>query len=440
MGLRKGTDVQGTIDSISQNVRMRGVNLWMLVCSAILASIGLDMNSTPVIIGAMLISPLMTPILGVGIGIAIFDLKLLRRASTSLALAAGLGLLTSTTYFAVSPLGELTAELSSRTTPTLLDVGVAFFGGIAGIVATSRRDSTTAIPGVAIATALMPPLCTAGFGLANASSSIFLGAFYLFFLNAVIIAIATYLMAVLLQFPRRTAVDGGTDANVKRLVIGFAILTVIPSGLIFYNVLEKLRVERNVKAFVNTECLRDDRQPLKWELVEDTDPQTLKVYLVGSDIAPEEQRSLQARLADYGLGYLSFKPIQLNVPPEDFKRLSTVESNLTEDVRLLKAVAEQRSATIGELQSRLDALAAVADPKQRLLTELPARIKEVVSAEWQTDDASGAPVLAVTFRDETPPRLRALLIKRIAFQVRNVTGEEAASVIEKAAPAPLPEN
>jgi uncharacterized hydrophobic protein (TIGR00271 family) len=197
--IRNGTDVNGTIEEISENAQFRGSNIWMLFCSTLLASIGLDLNSTAVIIGAMLISPLMSPILGVGLGVAIFDKLLLRSAFKSLFIATTISLGTSALYFFVSPLGELTQEIAARTTPTLLDIGVAFFGGVAGIVAGSRLSKTSAIPGVAIATALMPPVCVAGFGIAKTDSSIFLGAFYLFFINAFFISLATYLICVFLR-------------------------------------------------------------------------------------------------------------------------------------------------------------------------------------------------------------------------------------------------
>ncbi len=179
---------------------MRGYSLWILVCSTILASIGLDTNSTAVIIGAMLISPLMSPILSVGLSVAIHDKQVLTRSLQNLLIAVAISLSASVIYFFLSPLGEPTPELQARTFPTLLDLMVALFGGISGIVSISRHEQTNAIPGVAIATALMPPLCTAGFGIATANWNYFFGAFYLFFINAVFISLATYLIVRFLHF------------------------------------------------------------------------------------------------------------------------------------------------------------------------------------------------------------------------------------------------
>ena len=176
-GLRSGTDVEATVARIPNGVELRGANFLILLCASMIASIGLNTSSVAVIIGAMLISPLMGPILGIGLGIAIHDRALLLGAFKTFGGAVAISLAASLIYFWVTPITKLTPELVARTSPTLLDVGVAFFGGVAGIIAGSRRETTTAIPGVAIATALMPPLCTAGYGLAVGSWPIFWGAF-----------------------------------------------------------------------------------------------------------------------------------------------------------------------------------------------------------------------------------------------------------------------
>ena len=177
--------------------------MWLLVGAAALASIGLDTNSTAVIIGAMLISPLMSPILGIGLSVGIHDKQLLVRSSRNLAIAVVLSLAASFIYFSISPFANPTAEIEARTYPTLLDVMVALFGGVAGIISSSRSGPSNALPGVAIATALMPPLCTAGYGIATQQWNYFGGAFYLFFINAVFISLATFLIVKYLQFPEK---------------------------------------------------------------------------------------------------------------------------------------------------------------------------------------------------------------------------------------------
>ncbi len=218
LSLRATSDFEKTRSTISNGVSLRGYNLWILLCSSILASIGLDTNSTAIIIGAMLISPLMSPILGIGLSVAIHDKQLFGRSLRNLALAVIISLLASVIYFLLTPLGQITSEEHARTFPTLLDVLVALFGGVAGIVSISRHDQTNAIPGVAIATALMPPLCTAGFGLATMQWSYFLGAFYLFFINAVFISLATYLIVKYLHFPEKEFVNKKIAAEIFLLV------------------------------------------------------------------------------------------------------------------------------------------------------------------------------------------------------------------------------
>ena len=174
------------VESIRNGVEFKGTNLWILIFAIFIASLGLNVNSTAVIIGAMLIYPLMGPIMGIGLGVGINDFELIKKAFRNLLIATIFSVLTSTLYFLLSPLNEARSELLARTTPTIYDVLIAFFGGMAGIVASSTKLKGNVIPGVAIATALMPPLCTAGFGLANGNMHYFFGAFYLFFINSVI--------------------------------------------------------------------------------------------------------------------------------------------------------------------------------------------------------------------------------------------------------------
>ncbi|MCB0625235.1 MAG: DUF389 domain-containing protein, partial [Saprospiraceae bacterium] len=178
---QEGLDREGTIVDIKNNKRMRGANAWLLMCSIMVASLGLDLNSPAVIIGAMLISPLMSPILGIGLAVGINDREMLTISLQHFGIAIGIALATSFIYFQLTPLGDVTSEIEARTAPTFLDVLVAFFGGIAGIISGSRRDKSNAIPGVAIATALMPQLCDTGFGLDNGEWEIMLNYFYLFF-------------------------------------------------------------------------------------------------------------------------------------------------------------------------------------------------------------------------------------------------------------------
>lgn len=434
VSISKGTDAPGTIESISHSVGVRGTNIWMLICSALLASLGLDLNSTAVIIGAMLISPLMSPILGVGLSVGILDRPLLRDALKNLALATFISLAASFLYFLISPLGELTPELSARTTPTILDVGVAFFGGVAGIVAGSRRDKTSAIPGVAIATALMPPVCTAGYGLAKFSSSIFLGAFYLYFINAFFISLATYLMVIWLKFPKHEELDEARAVQVRRFIIGFAIVMIIPSGLIFYNVLDKLKFDRGVKSFVNTEIRNDDRQPVQWNVVNSAQPPELKVYTVGRAATPGEKEKLQAKLADYGIGTLQLKIVPLNVSPDEFDRLAfSIDTDISQQIKLIQSVEEERKSEIEQLKADVAQLKENTDPYLIFLKEVKRSFPEITDAFWQAPASRAADptrFLVVVFAGATSDANRSAIKNRILDLAKTKLENESIQIVE----------
>ncbi len=444
--LKGGTDAEGTIEEITKNVKLRGVNVWMLVCSAILACIGLDVNSTAVIIGAMLISPLMSPILGVGLGVAIQDRRLLIDALKNLGLATFLSLLTSYIYFFISPLGDATAEINARITPTILDVGVAFFGGVAGIVAGSRRDKTNAIPGVAIATALMPPICVAGFGLAKMSSTVFLGAFYLYFINSVFISLATYLISVMLKFPKHEAVDQNQYTTMKRFIIGFAILVTIPSALIFYHVLDKLRFDKNVKNFVSTEVRTDHRRPIQTEILDTTQPRTLKIYTVGQAVSDEDRKKLQDKLSEYSIGGLQLKLMQLNVSPDEFERLtSDVQTNLSDKLGVLQSSEDEQKTTIEVLKAQIADLKDDAQPDKAFLKEIKWLFPEVAEIDWQKpttdtpeDTSNQFKTLVVTFKEGIEDATKTSVRARMLRLAQNRFGDTKFNVFEKATPTPTP--
>ena len=205
--LKEGMDREGTVITIKSGRMMRGANAWMLICSILIASLGLDLNSEAVIIGAMLISPLMSPILGIGLGVGINDRETLLDSLRYFVISIVIALFSSVVYFRFTPLGTFTDMIEARTAPTLLDGMVAIFGGLAGIISITRKDKSNAIPGVAIATALMPPLCVAGYGIAKGEMDIALNAFYLFFLNSFFIALTSYLIIRFLRFPYKVHLD-----------------------------------------------------------------------------------------------------------------------------------------------------------------------------------------------------------------------------------------
>jgi uncharacterized hydrophobic protein (TIGR00271 family) len=248
----KASEIE-VLDNIKKAVEFKGINLWTLIFAIFIASIGLNVNSTAVIIGAMLISPLMGPIMGIGMGAGVFDFDLIKQSGKNLFIATLIGLLTSTLYFFLSPLHTAQSELLARTYPTIWDVLIAFFGGLAGIVASSRKKYNNVIPGVAIATALMPPLCTAGYGIATGQWNYFFGAFYLYIINSVFISIATFLIVRFLKFKPVNYVNAETSAKVRKWVVAIAVLTIIPSLYLAYHFVRNEMFTQNATRFITEE-------------------------------------------------------------------------------------------------------------------------------------------------------------------------------------------
>ncbi|MCC6742889.1 MAG: DUF389 domain-containing protein [Acidobacteria bacterium] len=428
--LRKGTDVDGTVESICKGVSLRGTNLWLLLTSSALASIGLDTNSSAVIIGAMLVSPLMSPILAVGLSVATWDWKLLGAAMRSLMVAVGLSLAVSAGYFWISPLGLVTDEIAARTVPTLLDVGIALFGGTAGIVAMSRLEKTNAIPGVAIATALMPPLCTAGYGLAKADATAFFGAFYLFFLNAVFISFATFVVVRLLRFPRHVEVDSRTTMRVRLLVLAFVIAVTIPSVYLLIRVVERQRIDRNIQRFVRAEVDTDVRTTLRWTVRADVVPAQLQVYVAGEPIEPDILAEVRHQLVNYGLEGFELKVIDAGLSQSARKAMiGEVQSDL--ELRLeaiAQAQRDERLARDEEARRAKETLRRIGgDPEEieALRGEIAAAFPEIdralyapsvsdLSTEKEKSEVVPARVVFVSFARGTSRSQQARLRARLA--------------------------
>jgi len=299
--IQEGTDEEGSSAGIRRDVEFKGVNVWILVASIFIASIGLNTNSTAVIIGAMLISPLMGPIIGTGLAVGIMDFALLKKSLRNFATTVLISILTSTLYFAISPLSEVQSELLARTTPTIFDVGIAFFGGLAGIVASSRREKSNVVPGVAIATALMPPLCTAGFGLASGDFSFFLGAMYLFFINSVFICFATILIVRYLKYERVGFVDVRTEKRARYGIYLFLLITILPSIFIGYNVIQQSIFKTKALGFVQDYMAFPNRQVIKTDLNYNPDSSTIEISLLGKPLSEEEIAGFNNKLNERGM-------------------------------------------------------------------------------------------------------------------------------------------
>ncbi len=291
-----------TIKSIEKGVDFRGINVWTLIFAIFVASIGLNVNSTAVIIGAMLISPLMGPIMGLGLSVGIYDFVLLKKSLKNLSIAVVISVITSATYFLISPLDEAQSELLARTTPTIYDVLIALFGGLAGIVAGATKEKGNAIPGVAIATALMPPLCTAGFGIATGNLYYFLGAFYLFFINAVMISLSTFLIVRFLKFPFKQIVDKDRAYQVRKYIYIIVIITVLPSIYFAYKIIRQTIFIANAKYFVSEEMNFEKTQIInKTYTYGQLDSSTIEIILTGETLEYDEIEQLKSKLILYSL-------------------------------------------------------------------------------------------------------------------------------------------
>lgn len=241
------------LDNVVRNTSFRGANLWILACAIVVASVGLNVNSTAVIIGAMLISPLMGPIVGAGFALGTYDFALLKKSGKNLLIATVVSLLVSTLYFLISPFKDAQSELLARTSPNIYDVLIAFFGGLVGVIAITRAEKGNPIPGVAIATALMPPLCTAGYGLAMGNYAYFLGALFLYTINCFFIGIATFVIVKYLKYPLVNHVDKVKQKQIRIAISALIVLLLVPSIYFAYEMIQEKKFRARADEFIKTE-------------------------------------------------------------------------------------------------------------------------------------------------------------------------------------------
>lgn len=332
--LSQDTDIVGTTENIKKGIYFRGVNLWTLVFSIFVASIGLNVNSTAVIIGAMLISPLMGPIMGIGLSLGTNDFETLKRSGRNLFLAVIISLATSTLYFLLSPLSEAQSELLARTQPTIYDVLIAFFGGAAGIVAGSRMgERGNAIPGVAIATALMPPLCTAGYGLATMQPQFFFGAFYLFFINSVFIAFSTLVFVRYLHFPVVNYVDAAKAKRSQYIIMTVILLTAVPSIYFAYNIVGDVILRQKASRFLREQFSFDSTDLIKHDIQFGKDSSRIEVTLVGQPLSMAQIQQLQKELPKYGMNKARLVVFQNDIDASKFEQhFSDMNRNLRQEM------------------------------------------------------------------------------------------------------------
>jgi len=391
--LRRDQASPETIDGdIRDGVKVGGTNLWVLMCAILIASIGLNVNSTAVIIGAMLISPLMGPIMGVGYGLGVQNTPLIRQSLRSLGVFVGISLAASTLYFVITPLSGVSSELLARTSPTIWDVLIAFFGGAAGMIGQTRKEPTTLIPGVAIATALMPPLCTAGYGLATGQAGFFFGAFYLFTINSVFIALATLGITRVLRLPLRAYADDGVRRRTRWVISATVLLTLLPSIYLAVELVRhewfSSRAQRYVAALESS-----DRNLVV--LDSDIDPRRrlIKITLLGEALTPELQGNLEARLPAFGLDDAT-----LEIRDPAARPATAAAAPLAEAQRRTQVQLQEQTERLAALETRLG-------HSQREAADL-SRLGEEIRAQWP--DAHGVQVLQAA--GSTPAGRRLMVV------------------------------
>lgn len=300
--LHKGEeDKRIVLENVRTSISFTGSNLWILMAAVFIASIGLNVNSTAVIIGAMLISPLMGPIVGAGFSLGIFDFHLLRKSLKNLLIATVASLLVSTIYFFLSPFKEAQSELLARTSPNIYDVLIAFFGGLVGVIAITRVEKGNPIPGVAIATALMPPLCTAGYGLATGNFKFFLGALFLYTINCVFIGIATFFIVKYLKYPPVNFVNKKEEKKVQNIVTIVSVLILIPSVYFAYSLYQEQKFRQEVNEFIENEIVDKGNTLIYKKVNFMSNPKTIELALLGKKLTKQEIEEVNDKLSYYNI-------------------------------------------------------------------------------------------------------------------------------------------
>ena len=368
-------DTEAAVASIRNGIAFRGPNVFILACAIIIASVGLNLNSIPVIIGAMLISPVMGPILGFGLGLGTNDTMLVKDSLKNFAVMVAISIVSSTVFYLISPLEmEQQTELLARTTPTIYDVLIALFGGFAGILETARvkeRKGGTVIPGVAIATALMPPLCTMGYGIAHLAPKFIFGAFYLFTINTVFISLATFATAKYLHFPIATASDESRRKRNATLTTVFLILLVVPSVLSAVQIIRVTNFTRSVHRLVQDNKNIGKSYIYDYHTNTESKPPTIDLYLAGEKLSAADREKICRQAEEYGI-----TRSQLNFHEE----VAFQNERMTES-EIIHGIIDGHNQEIATLESQIDSLNATILSYKAL--ELPADlITREISAQY----------------------------------------------------------
>lgn len=347
--LHKGEDdKEKTLNNVKSNISFTGSNLWILACAIIVASVGLNVNSTAVIIGAMLISPLMGPIVGSGFALGIYDFDLLKKSLKNLLIATVAGLVVSTIYFYLSPFKEVQSELLARTSPNIYDVLIAFFGGLVGVVAITRVEKGNPIPGVAIATALMPPLCTAGFGLATGNFKFFFGALFLYSINCVFICISTFIIVKYLKYPAKKDVNEKHHKQVRFGVTVIILLMLLPSGYFAFSLYKQQKFKQRIETFIEKEFIEKGNMIVYKKTNYSVNKSSLELAFLNKSFSENEIELLNESLRKYNLSNT-----KLIIKQNSTDNLNSLRNDMLNEVTKKEIILEEKDKKIAELENEI---------------------------------------------------------------------------------------
>ncbi len=337
-------DKSRVLETVKSSISFRGSNLWILACAIVVASVGLNVNSTAVIIGAMLISPLMGPIVGAGFSLGTFDFLLLRKSIKNLSIATLVGLTVSAVYFYISPFKDTQSELLARTAPNIYDIIIAFFGGLVGVIAITRVEKGNPIPGVAIATALMPPLCTAGYGLAVGNFRFFAGALYLYVINCVFICIATFLIVKYLKYPSKSIPNKRQSRQVRYAMWVLILVMLLPATYFAYALFEEKKFNQKVDAFLLSEFTDRGHTIIYKKTRYAASPKTIELAFLNRRFSPGEIAGLNAEIKN------RVSPDTRLIIRQDTLDL---KKDILNEISSERAVLNEKDAAIAKLQKEL---------------------------------------------------------------------------------------
>ena len=416
-------DKQKVLENVKSNISFRGSNLWILACAIVVASIGLNVNSTAVIIGAMLISPLMGPIIAAGFGLGMYDSELVKKALKNLLIATFVSLLVSTTYFYLSPFKETQSELLARTSPNIYDVLIAFFGGLVGVIAITRVEKGNPVPGVAIATALMPPLCTAGYGLAVGNLKFFFGALFLYTINCVFICISTFLIVKYLKYPAVKQVDGKRQKQIKYGMTALTLIMMIPSIFFAYVLVEEKKTTQKINLFIENEFTNKGHTILYKKINLKTNPKKIDLAFLRKKFSSEEIKSLNKTLLNYKI-----ENTKLNISQDT----TDIKKYIFDQINSGKTNLDAKDITINQLKNEITSNKY---NDQALLAEVKIIFPEIEnisisnhSFNKNKDSASVRPVLIYDSKtdltDESKRKLKLWLQKRLSKEIIEIYKQE----------------